>query len=358
MRKVLVSLMLLSLVPALAGAAVTNPEGFEGYALTTSWNPTVAGEGWEVYGETGPPAEGNSVHIATGSLAGNTTQVLKVDSSANGENLSAVWHASVADAAVPITRTSFEMSPTEILFGSEYRFGAMRLGTDATWNGYYTWALFVGYGSWWGDGPGLPAGTFRTYVSGNEGENPVFNVVDFTPSIEAFEPGNGMWWAIEVEEDNGPSGVGNGQSSRVRMYDKSTSPGAEDGWTAWTPHNANGENGTDFANGGKVLTFTNGVGEWDNFSMTEEPVAACNPGDANNDLLVSADDYASVQGAFGNTGAVGIPGDANCDGLVSADDYASVQGNFGTTYGGAPIPEPTTIGLLAMGMIAIIRKRK
>jgi hypothetical protein len=253
------------------------------------------------------------------------------------------------------------MSPTQILFGSEHRIGLMRVGDHGDWNGYYTWALFVGYGVWWGGGPGVPTATFRTWVSGDHGDSPVFNILNLPFSSYAnYEPGADQWWVVEVEEDNGPAGVGNGQSTRIRLYDKSTTPGAEEHWTDWTPHNASGEWGTDFASGGKVLTFTNGIAEYDNFSMTENPGGGggCNPGDANNDLLVSADDYASVQGAFGNTGEIGIPGDANCDGLVSADDYASVQSNFGTTYSGAPIPEPTTIGLLAMGMIAIIRKRR
>ena len=86
-------------------------------------------------------------------------------------------------------------------------------------------------------------------------------------------------------------------------------------------------------------------------------------GDANIDGLVSADDYASVQASFGNTGAAGggLMGDANHDGLVSADDYASVQANFGNTSGGmSAIPEPATIVLLAIGctLTAFGRRRK
>ena len=51
-------------------------------------------------------------------------------------------------------------------------------------------------------------------------------------------------------------------------------------------------------------------------------------------------------------------GDANHDGLVSADDYASVQANFGNTSGGmSAVPEPATLGLLAIGLIAVLRKR-
>ena len=40
--------MVLSLVPAIAMAVVTNPEGFETYADTTDWIPTHAGDGWTI----------------------------------------------------------------------------------------------------------------------------------------------------------------------------------------------------------------------------------------------------------------------------------------------------------------------
>ena len=105
--------------------------------------------------------------------------------------------------------------------------------------------------------------------------------------------------------------------------------------------------------------------DWDssNLYTTGEIIVTgmCMCGDANNDGVVSADDYASVQGAFGNTGDVGIPGDANCDGLVSADDYASVQSNFGATSGlgdEMTVPEPATLSLLAIGGLAMMRRRK
>ena len=84
-------------------------------------------------------------------------------------------------------------------------------------------------------------------------------------------------------------------------------------------------------------------------------------GDANQDGLVSADDYASVQANFGNTGAAGggLMGDANHDGLVSADDYASVQANFGNTSGGmSGVPEPMTLALLICSTVGLLGRRK
>ena len=84
------------------------------------------------------------------------------------------------------------------------------------------------------------------------------------------------------------------------------------------------------------------------------------PGDANNDGVVSADDYGSVQLNFGDTGDINIPGDANLDGVVSADDYGSVQLYFGATagMGSVPVPEPTTLGLLLLGGLAMLKRRR
>ena len=195
MRKLLVSLMVLSLVPALAGAAVTNPDGFEGYALTTQWSPTVIGEGWAFDEEGHELTDGNSVEIVDGSLAGNTTQVLKINSSVNLANVQGFWSANVPDAAVPVTEYGVEFTATEIGFGSEFRLGFLRESAA----GEVSSLVVVGYGSWWGGGPGLPwaelygadydeegARTWdREQILGLNGE---FDP-DGTPT---FEPANGV----------------------------------------------------------------------------------------------------------------------------------------------------------------------
>ena len=83
-------------------------------------------------------------------------------------------------------------------------------------------------------------------------------------------------------------------------------------------------------------------------------------GDANNDGVVSADDYGSVQLHFGDTGEVNILGDANLDGVVSADDYGSVQLHFGEMagMGSVPVPEPATLSLLGLGALVLIRRKR
>jgi hypothetical protein len=54
-------------------------------------------------------------------------------------------------------------------------------------------------------------------------------------------------------------------------------------------------------------------------------------------------------------------GDANGDGVVSAGDYAAVQANFGNTLASsqsAVTPEPATMSLLAVGLLAIVRRHR
>ncbi len=374
MKKVLVSLMVLWLAPALATAAVTSPEGFEGYATTDDWSPTEAVEGWTTaYLWPGDSPGGDYVwkgEIKTSAVSPNTSQVHSVIpwESNPGDmqgGLVSTWYKSLPDSGGSITSTSWDFAPVGNVLGDQFGIHVSRLNDDSLPPPY---ADFFGGNqaanvSWqvgivWGYFGGLdPAHEYMVYLQTLTAEDTwveeAITGIDINEfGIYAVGYNYDKWWTVEVEEDNVLS------KTRARIYEKSTSPGDEDGWTSWLDHHPT-LHGLDYSTGGKVVVRSQGFMEFDNFSMTQ-PGPAGNPGDANNDLVVSADDYGSVQLNFGATGAVNIPGDANLDGVVSADDYGSVQVYFGTVYGagGATVPEPATMLLLGAGSLLLLKRKR
>jgi autotransporter-associated beta strand protein len=89
-------------------------------------------------------------------------------------------------------------------------------------------------------------------------------------------------------------------------------------------------------------------------------------GDADKNGVVDAADYIVVKQNFGmTTGATWEMGNfvgVDDDGTVDWDDLQVLMANFGTrSVGGAPAintPEPATLGLLAIGALALLRRRR
>ncbi len=77
------------------------------------------------------------------------------------------------------------------------------------------------------------------------------------------------------------------------------------------------------------------------------------PGDFNGDGIVNFRDYIILEGNFGETNATFSMGDANGDTVVTFKDYIILEANFNKSS----VPEPTTIGLLIAGGLALLRRK-
>ena len=84
------------------------------------------------------------------------------------------------------------------------------------------------------------------------------------------------------------------------------------------------------------------------------------PGDADDNGVVNAADYIVLKTNMGQaTGATTADGDFDDDGDVDWADLQILQTHYGETIAASgTIPEPATLGLLAIGALAAIRRRQ
>ena len=98
--------------------------------------------------------------------------------------------------------------------------------------------------------------------------------------------------------------------------------------------------------------FPGGVGPLTQLTIRAVPI----PGDANSDGIVDATDYALWFNNYGASGP-GFPGDMNSDYTVDMADYALWFNYYGVGWVDS-VPEPATLLLMAMGGLAVIRRRR
>ena len=94
------------------------------------------------------------------------------------------------------------------------------------------------------------------------------------------------------------------------------------------------------------------------FEVLVTPVADLT-GDYNGDGVVDLADYTVWRNTLGATGNL-LAADGNGDFVVNTADYQMWKQNFGNsvaTWFGSPVPEPTTLTLLAIGGLAVVVRR-
>ena len=126
-----------------------------------------------------------------------------------------------------------------------------------------------------------------------------------------------------------------------------------------------------------IFNFTNSVSgvfsdlplrnyTWDDYynyvPVTDDNVVFVNvspPGDANTDMVVDVGDLAILGTNYGMTsGATWEHGDFNGDGAVDVGDLAILGTNYGAGVPPETVPEPATLGLLAVGSLAMVRRKR
>ncbi len=327
MKKLFIAILFVGLAVGTAQGVTSNPEAFETYALTDDFEEMSIGDGgawytgWFRFEVTG----GLGIWEIIDDSPGNATQVYKHDNT-TGWDTKSRWWGKVTD--------DLQVLQYDVMLAEEsgYNRSMVSMG-DYIDNWQYTGMTML---------KKTDSVTEAILYSG--GIDPLGD--------EAVVPGQssvdyGVWYTVEMET--------NRASNEVRARFGPTG-GTMNDWTGWIEYDPTHDVGANFHSHGFSST---GEVHYDNISVG--PVGGdCNPGDANNDDVVSADDYGSVQLNFSDTGLAGIPGDANCDGVVSADDYGSVQLNFGTVYGagGVPVPEPATLALLSAGSLLLLKRKR
>ena len=98
--------------------------------------------------------------------------------------------------------------------------------------------------------------------------------------------------------------------------------------------------------------------------------ASARGGDANFDGNVNLNDFNTLAGNFGATGAGWLQGDFTFDGNVNLNDFNVLAANFGMSASangptpgdwnalGALVPEPGSLALLSLAMLPALRRRR
>jgi autotransporter-associated beta strand protein len=110
----------------------------------------------------------------------------------------------------------------------------------------------------------------------------------------------------------------------------------------------------------KLIPLSSNAYEFTESTGTLKVVEGLVPGDTNGDFVVDAADFITLKKNFGAGGGGGAAvGNFDKTGTVNWADLSILMNNMGTRVAApSTTPEPATLGLLAIGALAIIRRRR